>query len=277
MLGAGPLGLLAACGGGGDGGNSGDGGSATPRDGSPTGTGVSGLRFPGDNVNRRFRRVLPVESIPAPYPLTVVFQLFPEDKGVTYQTGFFHGIEGDYFANSDKFYGAGPYPLNFQSMRWEIAANASDFTGDVVQYNRWYQCAFIAFEDAAGKHHRFYYDLPDTSKLISVDLPASYFASLAATQSFTWGDAPWDHVTTGLTKEQFKGVMRRLKIFTAALPLVDATSEALADTVTSAAGAASLWYLNPSPTPNDIADKSGNGNDFRWFDPANRAGLWTAS
>lgn len=281
LAGLAPLALLSACGGGSGGSSSSPAGNPSPSPstgGGAPGTGATGLRFPGDNAaNRRFRRVLPSDSVPSPYPLTVVFQLFPEDKGVNYQSVFFHGIEGDFFTNTDKFYGAGPYPAGNREMRWEIAANATDPTGDLVTVNRWYQCAFTASSDAAGnRSHLFYYDLPDTSKVISFPLPAPYFSALTATHSFTWGDAPWDHVTNGGTKEQFKGIMRRLKIFTSALSVGDAASEAFSDAVVTGAGASNVWYLNANPRPNDILDKSGNGNHFSWFDTSRTAELWTA-
>ena len=207
----------------------------------------------------------------------MIFQAYPQDNGVHYQTFFFHGIEGDYSPNSDKFYGCAPYPLEQVEMRWEIAANSQDFTGDLMTYDRWFNCAFVAWADDDGKHHRFYYDLPDTSKVVEVDLPPDYFSSLTSTHSFTWGDAPWDHVTFyGGKKEQYKGVLRRLKIFTTALSIEDATAEAQSDEVVSLAGAMSTWYLNANPRPDDLTDKSGNGNDFRWYEPENTASLWTS-
>lgn len=279
------LGLLASCGGGGGSGTdsgAGTGGIPTPTPAptpTPTPSGASGLDFPGDQgVNRRFTRVLPKE-IPPPYPLTVIFQVFPRRKSTApgalpYQTVFFHGVQGDFLANTDRYYGAGPYPVSATETRWEIAANGNDFTGDIVQYDRWYQCAFIASAGAAGKQHRFYYDLPDTSKVIAVDLPAGYFAALAPTHSFTWGDAPWQAVTDGPTKEQLSGILRRLKIFTAPLSVADATSEATSDAVVTASGAASLWYLNANPRPDDLGDRAGAGHDFEWYDPANRARPW---
>jgi hypothetical protein len=230
-------------------------------------------------VNRRFRRVLPTTSIPDPYPLTVVFQVYPQDKGIHYQTIFFHGVEGDFLAHNSQYYGCGPYPYKQMEMRWEIAAQSDDFVGDLMVYERWFNCACIAWSDSAGKHHRFYYDLPNAAKVIALDLPASYFTSLAETQSFTWGDAPWDHVTksqSGGGKEQFKGIMRRMKIFTTNLSLADASAEALVDDVTTSAGASNLWYLNANPKPDDIQDKSGQGHDFSWFDPSATASLWTA-
>lgn len=207
--------------------------------------------------------------------------VLPRDKGVTYQTGFFHGIRGDFGSAGDRFYGAGPYPrVPPGEMRWEIAANASDYTGDLIQYNRWYRQAFVAWADASGKHHRFYYDLPDLSKVVAVDLPTSYFPSNTPTQTLVFGDAPWDHVTGGAGgggpgSEQLKGLLRRLKVFTTRLPVADMVSEALSDDLVTATGAASIWYLNANPRPDDLTDKSGRGHHFRWLDDRFRANLYT--
>ena len=103
LSGLAPLTLFASCGGGGGGNasNGGTSGTTTPPTGptipSPTGSQVAGLLFPGDSgANRRFRRTLPGQSIPAPFPLTVTFQVYPQDKGFDYQTIFFHGIEGPF-------------------------------------------------------------------------------------------------------------------------------------------------------------------------------------
>ena len=280
--------MLAACGGGG--GGSGSDGGATSSSASSIGNDPvpnpspapsvrsTGLQFPGDNyVNRRFRRALPAASIPDPYPLTVIFQAYPQDNGVAYQTFFFHGIEGDFSPNSLNYYGAAPYPFEGREMRWEVGAYGRDDTieGDIMTYDRWFNCAFIAWSDGAGKHIRFYHDLPDTRRVISVDVDGSYFNTLTPTHSFTWGDAPWQHVTDG-NKEQFKGILRRLKIFTTNLSVADAMREAQSDAIETERGAGNLWYLNANPRPDDLSDHSGNGHHFSWFDPNFTASLWTA-
>lgn len=253
-----------------------------PISGSPPPSAVTtALDFPGDlRVNRQFHRTLPGDSIPDPYPITLVMSVFPRDKGVAYQTGFFHGIRGDFGSADDRYYGAGPYPrIPPGEMRWEIAATASDFTGDLVQYNRWYRQAFVAWSDASGKHHRFYYDLPSLSRVVAVDLPPSYFSSSTPTQTLVFGDAPWDHVTGGASgggpgNEQLKGLLRRIKIFTSRLTLADAISEALSDGLATSAGRAAVWYLNANPKPDDLTDKSGRGHHFHWLDHRYKAGLY---
>jgi hypothetical protein len=223
---------------------------------------------------------LPADSIPDAYPLTVIMSILPRDKGIAYQTGFFHGIRGIFETATDRFYGAGPYPVfAANEMRWEIAINAYDFTGDLVQYNRWHRLAFVAWADASGKHHRFYYDLPDLSKVIASDLHPGYFPSNTSTQTLVFGDAPWDHNTGllwggGTGREQLKGLLRRIKVFTTRLSEADLTSEALADSLVTAAGNANIWYLNANPRPDDLTDKSGRGHHFKWLDESHPANLY---
>jgi hypothetical protein len=44
--------------------------------------------------------------------------------------------------------------------------------------------------------------------------------------------------------------------------------------LSTGAGAANIWYLNLSPTPTDISDKSGQGHHPAWVGSA-RPRLWT--
>ena len=44
--------------------------------------------------------------------------------------------------------------------------------------------------------------------------------------------------------------------------------------LSTAAGQASIWYLNTNPTPNDISDKSGKGHHPVWVG-SKRPGLYT--
>ena len=39
-------------------------------------------------------------------------------------------------------------------------------------------------------------------------------------------------------------------------------------------GATYIWYINMNPTPTDIADDSGNGNNPSWYGTA-RPALWS--
>lgn len=228
-------------------------------------------------ANRSFRRTY-AQGLPNPYPITVLWQVWVENRNPAfYQTCWFLGNE-NFYANVDLYYGAGPYPDPSPSgpLKWEIAVEGGDFVGDLVQVGRWYQCAFIAWNDNGTKRHRFYYDIPNAGKLIARDNASVFNRPLSVGHEFCWGDAPWQHVRNyPNAKEQLKGRLRRLKIITAALSVADAMAEASADELVTAAGSSNVWYLNANPTPDDVRDKSGRGHDFFWFDSSARAGLHT--
>ena len=193
-----------------------------------------------------------------------------------YQTCFFYGHPA-FFSNTTRYYGAGPYPSPSPSgpLRWEIAADGGDFVGDLVQLGRWYSCAFVGWRDGSGTHHRFYYDLPNTAKLIVDDQDGGYFSSVDSNAEICFGDAPWDHVRSGPnSKEQLRGRLRGLKIFTARLSEVDLLDEASSDALASSLGRSAIWYHNSNPRPDDLLDKSGRGNHFSWYNSSTRASLY---
>ena len=57
--------------------------------------------------------------------------------------------------------------------------------------------------------------------------------------------------------------MRGIQIYIYKLSLAHIQSE-IDSPVSTAAGKASIWYLNIDPTPTDISDKSGQGHDPEW-------------
>ncbi len=244
---------------------------------------VTALQFPGDDyVNRSFRRTLQ-QGLPNPYPLTVIWQAWVENKSPQfYQTCWFFGPRDYLNGGQGYYYGCCPYPYipgglpdPNGTLRWEIAARADDIIGDAIEIGRWYTCGFTAWKDGSGSHHRFYFDLPNTAKLISKDLELSYFPTLMPDQEFCWGDAQWDHVRNGSGKEQLRGRMRRFKIIQAQLSLSDLVQEAVSDEIVTSVANANIWYYNPNPRPDDLLDKSGRGNHFSWYDPSQTASLWT--
>ena len=245
---------------------------------------ITALEFPGtSDANRSFRRTVQ-DGLPAPYPLTVVWQAWVLQKSPTwYQTCWFYGAR-NFWSNTDKYYGCCPYPYPSPPpsgpVRWEIASNGGDWCGDLIEAGRWYTCAFTCWKDASGTHHRFYYDVPNTGKLVSDDQGTGYFSSVPSDEEICWGDAQWDHVRADPPelggKEELKGRMRRFKIITARLSVSDLMLEAQSDTLATSAARSNIWYLNANPTPDDIQDKSGKDNHFTWYDPAHKAGLWTS-
>src|SRR5690606_20431617 len=76
--------------------------------------------------------------------------------------------------------------------------------------------------------------------------------------ALTWGDAPW-----APGNEVWNGILRGIQIYSSRLSVEDILAE-IESPRSTAAGSASIWYLNLNPTPNDISDKSGKGHHPVW-------------
>lgn len=232
---------------------------------------LSGLDFPGSGATvktMRFRFTDPL----AIYPATYIWRCKPRQQN-GYYTAFFWGNDdglGDLRTflwtrkgRADSYYGAHPYPRDHPYGNihdWEIALEQDDFVNGVVVYDRWYTQALRVWADARGKHHEFYWDLPnaDEGHRVVRTSPATWGNVNPPRPTLTWGDAPWNP-----GKEVWNGVIRGIQIYSAKLSMQDMLSEANAPRST-AAGAASIWYLNTNPTPADISDKSGAGHNPEW-------------
>ena len=120
--------------------------------------------------------------------------------------------------------------------------------------------ALRVWSDASGKHHEFYWDLPkvDAGHRVTHTSPPGWGNKNPPAPALTWGDAPWNP-----GREVWDGILGGFQIDSAKLSLADIRSEAL-DPLSSAAGSASIWYLNVDPTPEDLSDKSGAGHDPAW-------------
>lgn len=112
---------------------------------------------------------------------------------------------------------------------------------------------------------RYYVELADTSKVI-IQRQANPLTRTPAAPIFALGASEW--TATGDTNvEASSGTFRNLKIFNnATLSAADMASEGanVANNAVTSAGIAALYYANVNPTPSDIADKSGNGNNPAW-------------
>jgi len=245
--------------------------------------GIHGLSFPGSaGVSRtmRFRFSSPL----AIYPATYIWRAYPI-RQAGYYTAFFWGNDdgqGDLKtflwvndSTADTYYGAHPYPNpppNGTSHDWEISVRQADPVNGAVVYDRWYAQVFRAWSDGLGKHHDFYWDLPnlDMRHRVSVTADRSYGNRNPPAPALTWGDAPWNP-----GREVWCGVLRGIQVYSAVLSTSDILGEAGAPLSTSA-GAANIWYLNLNPTPTDISDKSGRGHNPEWVG-RERPGLWTGA
>lgn len=235
-------------------------------------TSGTGLDFPGsaavpDGQTIRFKFTNPL----AIYPATYIWKAYPRQQN-QYYTAFFWGNDdgngnfGTFLwdqGNSNTYYGAHPYP-NFPDVsthKWEIATDrGGDFvSSELVTYDRWYTQALVAWADSFGKHTAFYWDLPNTSKVIMHVSPTNYGNTNPPSPALTWGDAPW-----APGNEVWNGILRGIQVYSMNLSLVEIQSE-ITTPQSTAAGVTNIWYLNLNPTPTDISDKSGKGHHPSWI------------
>ncbi len=237
----------------------------------------NGLDFPGSDATTgtiRFEFTSPL----AIYPATYIWKVYPRQQN-GYYTTFFWGNNGNFWWDAGKpssNYGAHPYP-DTQPLggthKWEIAANGGDYVDDKngnstqLGYGRWYTQALRVWGDSSGKHHEFYWDLPDTSRVISVTESTDYGEKQPPSPVLVWGDAPWNP-----SKEIMNGILRSIQIYSATLTVNDILAES-SNALSTSAGNANIWYLNSDPTPTDISDKSGKGHHPSWVG-SERPALW---
>ena len=222
----------------------------------------------------RFLDPLPI------YPATYIWRAYPR-RQAGYYTAFFWGNDDgkntlDTFlwddGAADSYYGAHPYPdppPEGTDHNWEISIVQMDFQNGRVVYDRWYTQALRVWGDNAGKHHEFYWDLSHTDFAHRVSYTAypSWGEKMPPVPTLTWGDAPWNP-----GKEVWDGVLTGIQIYSAVLSLDEIEAEINAP-LSTPKGAASIWYLNLAPTPEDITDHSGQGHDPEWVGEE-RPSLW---
>ncbi len=225
---------------------------------------------------------------PANAGATYVWKVRPRQQ-TGYYTTFFWSDSNSFLWKSgspDTYYGAHPYPQTASAQGtthwWEIA---SDFGGDYVNTRAgsrktvvkdvWYTQALRVTYNANGtKTLVFYTALPSVQPgdVVEAIVPANFGNVNPPSPAITFGDAPW---YPGFQHERLSGVLRGIKIFNKVMSEPDMLSEASADAIVTSQGLANVWYMNINPTPTDITDKSGRGNNPVWAQSANRATLWT--
>lgn len=260
---------------------------AAPIDATTSDAGTqTGLEWDGEGTQRRmlyWHNPFPI------YDATYVFKVYPRRKNnpniPNYYTTFFWGNDGTFIwdnGNANTYYGAHPYPIPAPTGpgQWEISIRSNDYvTGTEVDWDRWHTQAFRAWRSSATTtHHEFYYDLPDTSRVISVDIDdASWAAVDPPTPAIVIGQAPnlngasWGGYPGW---EEFNGVIRGIQIYSGLLSVSDVQAE-IASPLSTAAGQGLIWYLNVNPRPDDVTDKKGTGtpHDPSW--DGSPAALWT--
>lgn len=231
-----------------------------------------GLDFPGSNGTVNTMRFKFTNPLPA-YPATYIWRAWPRQQNGYYTAFFWGNDDGGGTLNTflwtsnggaDTYYGAHPYPdvpPDGSTHQWEISIEQQDFVNGAVIYNRWYTQALRVWVGSDGrKHHEFYWDLPNTDanhRVIRISDPGWGNVN-PPVPTLTWGDAPWNP-----GKEVWDGILRGIQIYASALSLADILSET-STPLSTAAGSASIWYLNLNPTPGDIADQSGKSHDPVW-------------
>ena len=240
-----------------------------------SGSATTGLDFPSNGSTSsdvRFRftgaNLLPM------YPATYIWRVNLRHQ-LGYYTTFFWGPDGPFTGTS--YYGAHPYPdgggSSTTTHKWEVSLWGSDYVGDAngnstqLGYGVWRTQAFRVLDDGVQKVHEFYWDLPDTTKVIRVKVDRSYGSQAPSNPALTFGDAPWN-----LGGERLSGVLRGIQLYNSALSVNDILAE-VSSPLSSSAGTASIWYLNMNPTPSDISDKSGKGHNPSWVSSA-RPSQW---
>jgi hypothetical protein len=256
----------------------------------PLANAVTGLDFPGSaavattmrfKFNNPQNNGLPIYG-PGGNGVTYIWRVYPRQQSGYYTAFFWGNDDGQNNLNTflwknggaDSYYGAHPYPQsppNGNTHNWEISIEQNDFVNGRVVYNRWYTQAFRVWSDASGKHHEFYWDLPNTdaSHMVTRNSPTSWGNTNPPAPALTWGDAPW-----APGNEVWNGVIRGIQIYSGLLSLSEILSEA-ASPLSTPSGSNKIWYLNTNPTPSDIADKSGRGHNPVWVG-SERPGLYTS-
>lgn len=251
--------------------------------------GMAGLSFPGNaavadtvDTRMRFRDVLNTGTWSRalnPWPFTAMWDLYPiEQPGwVTdderhFWTTFFWGNDSD-FQPTKATHGPHPYPGWTPGWDWEIATEGGDYIQEgglgAVVWDRWYRQAFVARVEGSQIRMRFYWDLPNTDsdhyveRLTDVGWPTG----MPDVPTLSWFGAPWSY-----GNEVPLGMYRRLRVWDDDLSESDILAEA-DEYGSSTGGPAAIWYAKDNPTPDDIADESGEGNDPEWAS-AFRPSLW---
>lgn len=248
------------------------GGLHTPSEADP----VTGLIFPSNGSSTvRFHFQTP----PSIQPLTVIWKINPTQQSGFYTT-FFWGFEDGTLILEAAYWGCHPYPQGNPAIHnWEIAINGQDDITDensnstVVTKGQWYtQAAVSTLSGSDELDVKFYWNLSvNANRLIQhTTNGVNYLNDLPSDPGLFFGDAPWSE-----GNELLSGTLRGLQIYDAALTLqqIQDRMDLTSNSAVVAADPGSLWYCNLNPTPSDISDKSGNGNNPVWAN-ANRPTLY---
>ena len=216
---------------------------------------------------------------------TYIWKYRPRQQDGYYVTMWYSRADGHFNQGTplyDAYYGGHPYPFpprggdSNPNHAWELAGmedgrdtlgtggSDDDSTARTVVKDVWHtQALRITYNADGTKTARFYFNLPLTaeSDYIEYRSTADYGETTPRSPAITFGDSPW---YADFQHERMSGVIRHIKIIAKSLSEVDIIAEAQSETLVTADGQANVWYMNINPTPDDITDKSGAGNDPVW-------------
>jgi len=113
----------------------------------------------------------------------------------------------------------------------------------------------------------FYPDLPDTSIVISRDMPAAF--TYAASSTLNFGAVPY------INNEGIDGSMDNIWIFRGALPIPFLMKQVRSKTLVDSAYRQAVWANIPAGNQDDLYDRSGHGRRFtRSTDAGNGFTSW---
>lgn len=219
---------------------------------------------------------------------TYIWKVKPRQQ-TGYYVNFWWSNNGNFNWNNgapNSYYGAHPYPQSRNSSGtthwWEIATDdGGDFfatragSAKTVVKDVWYSQALrVTFNGDGSKTLTFYTALPSVASgdVIQWTVGSGYGSKNPPSPALTFGDSPW---YADYQHERLSGILRGIKIFNKGLSESDTLAEAASDSLATSAGTSNIWYVNINPTPSDISDKSGKGNNPSWADPNNKATLWS--
>jgi hypothetical protein len=157
-----------------------------------------------------------------------------------------------------------------------IASPGPGTTTEVIKDGSWLtQARTCEVVSGTTLRHRFYPDVVGAPGVYIQQEQALSGLATPTTPAFILGCSPW--TVSGSTNSECPGcALSAIKLFDAALSIADITSEAASgsDSPVTAAGIASVWYINNAPIPTDVTDKSGEGRHPTWAN-ARRPTLWT--
>lgn len=242
---------------------------------TPTSMAITGLEFAGNTEwTGTGPSVSPEPSFYWPTPpmlwpgSTYIWRSRPvrQPNNGGYWTCFFHAQDsGDgnhEYSNYREMGGGHPYPdpPEHGTPRWELVGSNADVLGAEVEYDRWYQHVLEFGTDYLMK---FWVDWPSTEDGYFLQFQNNAGLPDAPNRILIVAGAPWR-----VGGEVFSGVMRAFQFYDELLSSADKTAE-----IAEPGSVLTPVYLNLNPTPDDISDKSGNGNHPQWRS-SDRPTLW---